>query len=453
MPSRLGESLLHDAFPTEKAKSSIALVVARRGRPLQGPDYQWASRLYELCDREKDNLPVLEVWNHDTEIVGEKLISKPTKQQPGQATVILMLVGNEFAQFDNIRLLQRVKGLLAEAKSKNPLPEGLEVGITGSAALGGDFLMSSEESIKNTEATTIVLVVCILLAVYRAPVLVALPLVTIGLSLLVSVDVLALLTQGLSLAGFRLVELQDLHYHQDLHHRDLVWRRHGLLLVPDLRFKEEMDRGLAARAAVAESVTQVGEALVGSAMTTICGLGMLFFSDFGKFRNSGPAIAICLAITLLACLTFAPALLTLAGNALFWPFASRRARNVAEQGSVGEKRRALLGNFWQWVGDAVIAHPGLILVVSILALAPLAREGWSIKVTYDLVNELDQHRTSVEGVMLSQEFFPPGETSPVTILALQKDGKFNTPAGEREILNLTKSLYDISGVVKCAQSG
>ena len=69
------------------------------------------------------------------------------------------------------------------------------------------------------------------------------------------------------------------------------------------------------------------------------------------------------------------------------------------------------------------------------------------KVTYDLVNELDPRRPSVQGVQLSQEFFPPGENSPVTILTHHENGKFNTPAGEREIARLTKSLYDIDGVV------
>jgi RND superfamily putative drug exporter len=447
MPSRLGEALLHDAFPAEKAKSSVALVVARHDQPLQRADLDWADHLSDLCERETRDLPVLEIWNHNSEVVGEKLTSKPGKQQPGQATVVLLLVSNEFAQIDNIRLLKRIQDLVAQAKEAYPFPAGLDVGITGSAALGGDFLASSEESIKNTEVTTIALVVCILLLVYRAPVLVALPLATIGLSLLIATDVLALLTLVNQLPGFDWWNFKIFTTTKIFIVVILFGAGTDFCLFLISRFKEELDNGLAPRAAVAESITQVGEALVGSALTTICGLGMLFFSDFGKFRNSGPAIALSLAITLLACLTFAPALLTMAGNALFWPFASRRARLAAERGTVEGQRRMLLGRFWETVSGVVIAHPGLILIVSILALAPLARVGWGIKVTYDLVNELDPRRPSVQGVRLSQEFFPPGETSPVTILALQENGKFNSPEGEREIARLTKSLYDIDGVV------
>ncbi len=182
-------------------------------------------------------------------------------------------------------------------------------------------------------------------------------------------------------------------------------------------------------------------------MTTICGLGMLFFADFGKFRNSGPAIALSLSITLLACLTFAPALLTMGGNALFWPFASRRARLAAQQDTVEGRRRMVLGRFWEWVGGAVIAHPGLILIVSMLALAPLAWAGWNIRslTTWSTSSTRPSERPG--GATQPEVFSSPGETSPVTILALQENGKFNTPEGEREISRLTKSLYDIDGVV------
>ena len=50
------------------------------------------------------------------------------------------------------------------------------------------MLFSAEESIRSTELTTIALVMIILLAVYRAPGLVLIPLVTIGASVILAMD-------------------------------------------------------------------------------------------------------------------------------------------------------------------------------------------------------------------------------------------------------------------------
>ena len=114
----------------------------------------------------------------------------------------MLRLSNEFMATDNMRVLNRVLGVLDEVRQEPSYPSGLELGVTGSAALGGDMLRSAAESIRNTEWTTVGLVILILLLVYRAPVLVFIPLVTIGLSFLLSTDLLALLTQVKKIDGF-----------------------------------------------------------------------------------------------------------------------------------------------------------------------------------------------------------------------------------------------------------
>ena len=164
------------------------------------------------------------------------------------------------------------------------------------------------------------MVILFLALVYRSPLLVAVPLVTILVSLLVSTGLVALLTQLSVRARFQLVDAQGVLDDEDLHRGDFVRRRNGFLPVPDCPIQGGTARRTRSSAAVRAALTHVGGALTASAFTTILGLGMMFFADFGKFRFSGPVIGLCLAITLLTCVTLTPALMCGLGPYLFWPF-------------------------------------------------------------------------------------------------------------------------------------
>jgi RND superfamily putative drug exporter len=441
LPSVEGGRLLARAFPDQRSKSEIAIIVQRADGPLSAVDLQWSDSLAERLRQRQGDLPILDVWNRHADVVGDKLISRTTRH--GQAAITLVQLESEFMAVGNLHVLADVERLLADARRN--APAGLDVRTTGSAAIGTDILRSAAESIRNTEWTTVALVTVILLLVYRAPLLVTIPLVTIGLSLVVSLDLLALLTQLSRVDGFAWWNFKVFTTTKIFIVVILFGAGTDFCLFLISRYKEELERGLARGAAVAEAVGRVGDALLGSAMTTICGLGMMYFADFGKFRNSGPAIALCLGVTLLACLTLAPALLRATGRAVFWPWGVRaRASDSAASDELDAE--GYFGRFWQWVAAAIIRRPGLILVASVAVLAPLAYQGLSVRLTYDLLNELDRRRPSVRGAELARRHFPAGETAPVTVLALKHDAHFESPEMEREIARLTKRLYSVEGV-------
>jgi RND superfamily putative drug exporter len=300
-------------------------------------------------------------------------------------------------------------------------------------------LQSATDSIRNTERTTIALVIVILLVVYRAPVLALIPLVTIGISFLISTDLLAALTRLNRVPGFDWWNFKIFTTTKIFIVVILFGAGTDFCLFLIARFKEELEQGITSAQAIARSVGAVGHALVGSAMTTICGLGMMYFADFGKYRNSGPAIAICLLITLVACLTLAPALVRACGDKVFWPGRLHKSRT--------EKNEAASAGFWDWASRAITAKPGLILVVSVLAMMPLAYAGLSVDLTYDLINELQPTRPSVVGTEMARRHFSAGKLTPLSILAFKSDGQFDQTEGEKEIGHLTKLLYDVDGVV------
>jgi putative drug exporter of the RND superfamily len=481
MPSVQGERLLAEAFPKQLAKSQIAVVLERRTGALEPPDFQLADQLNDRFENLRDELPIVGIWNRDMEVVGDKLTSRVGPD--GQATAIVLQLSNEFMAVDNVRVLDRVLEVLADALRSADFPQGLALGLTGSAALGGDMLSSAAQSIRNTEWATIGLVILILLLVYRAPVLAVIPLVTIGLSFLISTDFLALLTQLKNVEGFGWWNFKVFTTSKIFIVVILFGAGTDFCLFLISRFREDLERGDSTQAALASAVGSVGHALVGSGMTTICGLGMMYFADFGKFRNSGPAIAMSLVITLLACVTLAPALVAAAGDKVFWPWGVRKRTKTIPQDRPGTANLVLpgpqfapaplaansaridpastgtvsvpaatdadfepTGGFWDWASRVIIARPGLILTASLLLLSPLAYAGLGVGVTYDLLNELQADRPSVQGTEMILRHFAAGELTPVTILAVKENGRFDEPEGNKEIARLSKVLYELPGV-------
>ena len=175
--------------------------------------------------------------------------------------------------------------------------------MTGSAVVGHDLNTAGSQSIHNTTTATVALVVVILLVVYRSPLLALTPLITIALSVFTSMLTIAMLTKVPGL-HFQVIDITKVFVIVVLFGAGTDY---CLFLIA--RYREELIRGRTRDEALHEAITQVGGALVASAGTVIVGLGMLCFVTFAKIRFTGPAIAMCLAVSLIASLTIAPVLL------------------------------------------------------------------------------------------------------------------------------------------------
>lgn len=428
MTSVQGERLLDAAFPDVLSKSQVVLVVSRPEGRLQAADYRIADRLVgEFTPRVGDGGPIVGVLSHRTEVVGEKLVSPLDPDDPdspdGQALLVILQIRNEFMAVDNMRLMAGVYGTLERLRAEEAFPQGLRLGVTGSAAIGYDMLASAAESIRNTERTTILLVIVILLLVYRAPGLVVIPLVTIVASVVVALGLVALVTQWSAQVGwldFKVFKTTKIFVVVILFGAGTDY---CLFLIS--RYREELARGLSPGEATGQALSRVSDALAASALTTIVGLATMAFADFGKFRNSGPAIALCLLVALVASMTLAPALLRAGGRMVFWPFGPRRRGASLEPAAADPAGSTIFRGFWEGLSRQIVAHPGLILVISLLVLCPLAYQGLRFEVTYDLVNELGPDRPSVRGTQLLRRHFPGGETGPITVLAYNENGQFD----------------------------
>ncbi len=388
-------------------------------------------------------IPLLDTWTWHEEYFGDKLVSSDRK-----ARTIVLQLSSEFMEVGNIGILKAVEQELDPVREglKGGADEGLVIALSGSAAVGADMLRSAAASIQNTERFTIVLVILILALVYRSPMLVVVPLVSIVVALLSSMSFVALLTQLSDVPGFSWWTLKVFSTTRIFVVVILFGAGTDYCLFLISRYKEELRQGLNHADAVSAALAHTGDALLASALTTVLGLSMMFFADFGKFCYSGPVIGLCLAITLVTCITLTPAIMCALGPALFWPFDPRR--NPASESNTprstwlagGESKFA--SSIWHRVADLIVTRPGLLLVVSVMILLPLAGYGAlkGRRVTYDFLSGLPAGCPSKLGTDVLRRHYPVGESGPVTVLVRRDNAQFNTPEGRERIRETARHL-------------
>jgi putative drug exporter of the RND superfamily len=477
MPSLTGERQYEEAWG-EPFASNIVLVVRRERTKLNKMDRDFIvevlkPRLVEIV--EKIGLPepaehsipaaALASTSADEDEL-EKAIKtfdttgwqKILDSSDGKATMVVINLKTEFFNAKNIPLIDAIADLISgdgELYQNNPgdkdlVPPGLELALSGSATVGRDMMRAATESAKATELWTVILVVALLLLIYRAPVLAIIPLATVALATEFSLAFLTILADHGIVSLFNGIEV----YVKVLCYGAGV--DYCLFLIA--RFKEELDEGVETVGAVSNSIAKVGEALVASAGTVICGIGMMIFADFGKFRQAGIAITIGLTIVLIASLTFTPALLRLSGRWAFWPHvATRRVRSsggwVSATGLMASLlRRNIFQVIWQKTSEVILEKPAFVLALSVALMLPFSVVAVVCfdNLSYGLLTELPQDNTSVLGANAIQKYYPAGIAGPVTLLLHNPDMDFAEEDSREFVSRLVESLYERRDELKLA---
>ncbi|GIX03632.1 MAG: hypothetical protein KatS3mg113_0638 [Planctomycetaceae bacterium] len=479
-PSRVGEREFSRAFPEKARASSIAIVVHRvgEGNQLTPQDLDfvddglegeididgkfelkeklWAiiSKHAELYHASVDDAESPIVTFRDPQM-GRFLMS-PNKQ----ATLLLIELKTEFLDTKNSPLIAEIEQLLHhDAELQESLPEGLQLDLSGTAVVGRDMLRAAKQSAQSTEKWTIILVVALLLAIYRAPLLALVPLTTVFVAVLLTLKLLCWAAARQWVVLFSGIE----SYTTVLLYGAGV--DYCLFLIA--RYKEELDAGWPDSHGVSHALGRVGAAITASAGTVICGIGMMAFAEFGKFHEAGLAISFGLVIVLLAALTFTPALLALGRRAIFWsPFGdlhlSTGERVIPHQGSsnnhpeLAAEREVSSANIspressgwmqslWDHMGIWLFRRPWTIWVSSVLAILPFAIVGgyFYTHLSYGLLSDLPRTAPSVRGTHIVKEHFSAGMTGSLTLLLHSSIYDFTLQDGEQAGLVLIDQLTE-----------
>ncbi len=306
----------------------------------------------------------------------------------------------------------------------------LEIYVSGETGIMNDLMTTLIESIDITTIVTVVLVAVLLLFIYRSPVAIMVPLLTIGIAYLISRGVLGYMGEwGISLWSQLDVFIIVLIFG--------AGTDYCLFMVS--RYKEELKRRDTRPEALRATVGSIGSVITASAFAVIIGLLGLTIAEFGMLHTMGLALATAVFVTLLAALTLNPALASIFGRFMFWP-GKQADTTKAVAGKAHESK------FWNRIANITTNHSWIISIVVILVLAVPYYPYFKMSTSFDMMTELSDDSNSVKGFQILSEHFDIGNMMPSTLILTGSSGSATSSGALKEIEEINTQLLQIDGV-------
>ncbi len=156
-----------------------------------------------------------------------------------------MQLSAELAATGNIETIEAVSEMIDQVLdySQHYTDPGLQLLMTGSAAFGGETLIAARDAIRYTEWITVVMILMILAFVYRSPLLVAIPMISIGFAVAVSTSLVSIVDRLVDSGHRSRPGSADLYDQSNLCSRDPVRCGNRLLSVLDCSAARRSSQG------------------------------------------------------------------------------------------------------------------------------------------------------------------------------------------------------------------
>ena len=312
---------------------------------------------------------------------------------------------------------------------------GLEVYVTGDLGLFADFEEVFGEVDTRLLAATVLLVLVLLGAIYRAPLIAVIPIVVVALAYQVASGFIYLYADAGNTVNSNSTSILVVLMFG-------VGTDYCLLLVS--RYREELHRVDDKHEAMARALRRAGPAVLASGCTVIAAMLVLLLAEAGSTNALGPVSAIGVAAALLAGLTLLPALLTIAGRRGFWP----RKAAVAYRPDVDLAERP---GVWRRFGGRVLQRPGLALGATTALFAICALGLLAYQEDYSIGGFFKKTVESVEGFEVLGASFPEGALGPTSIL-VQRPGGAATDADLAEVRRRVEAIDSVASIAEPQRS-
>jgi putative drug exporter of the RND superfamily len=268
--------------------------------------------------------------------------------------------------------------------------------VTGPAGIATDTLDLFSRADLVLIFSTVGLILILLIVIYRSPLLALIPLLAAAFVYEVVMQTLGLMGKGgLVMSNQTISIMSILLFAAVIDYSLFVFSRYR----EELKLHE--DKYEAMRAAMRET----GMPVFFSGGTVLAAMLVLFFAQFGDYRNFAPTFATTMAIIMVASITLVPALFTLFGRKSFWPKVPRVGDETVKKNSI-----------WSMVARFVVKKPGLAVVLVSAFLLLSATNMFNLKFEFNTLNSFPIDMPSRQGYNILEEEFDKGDLAPTTVL-------------------------------------
>jgi len=301
--------------------------------------------------------------------------------------------------------------------------EGVRLETTGPAAISADTLTLFRNADFVLMIATVALILVLLVAIYRSPLLAIIPLAIASI-------VYSVVDKLLGLAGkegWFVIDKQSLSIMMILLFAVVT----DYCLFVFSRYRERLAAGGSKYEAMGEAMTRISEPILFSGGTILASMLALFAAVFQPYRGFAPVFAIAVSGILLAGLTLIPAVFAIAGRKAFWPFIPKTdpGGNGSNAGAerANTRRRIPL---WERTGRFVTRKPKTVAATLLALLALASLNIGSLQYSFNLMKSFPGDTPSRVGFELLESRFPSGELAPVSLIL--EGGEILAGDGEAE---------------------
>lgn len=406
--SEKGTKLLNELKTNGEDTFTFALVFHNESA-LSDQDIAEVENVLQEINADADSLNILDSLFHiDSEQAKDQLVAE-------DGTTILAQLSIQQKSNTAEEVAQKLRGYLEEVS--------FDTYVTGSDIVLSDFAQSSQEGVKKTEIIAIIFIIIILIAIFRSPVIPIISLVTVGVSYIVSLSIVALLVEhtDFPFSNFTQVFLVVILFG--------IGTDYNILLFT--RFKEELAKQGHVLKAIATTYKTAGKTVIYSGLAVLVGFTALFFAQFSLYQATA-AVSIGVAVLLLVLLTLNPFFMGVFGFKMFWPIKEVKGHSD--------------NKMWAFLSKFAFIRPFLSIIIVAIITVPFIWN-YSNELNYNDLVEIDDKYESKQAIGIIEQHYDAGFSSPLS-LVIKADETLATQADLAEIDELSGVIQQIDGVAK-----